>query len=807
MNKISTNLPVKLEELCQFTFNFKNLIKIIDFLHQNNLCLQQNLKDIDKRLLTVESFKDDIEDLKIKTINLENTNENLNRSFSNLQENIIKFDSRIHEIETKTNDIESKIRTSEIILNENVQNVNSLNKVVDENKRFSNQLNDLINKNSQNITNISEKIDENEKNNKTKFENINNNIKEIKLQYNDQNNELRNINNNISEINETIRNMMNNFDKKYSDINSRFLNVINDIADIHNNIMNNGNYTINEKKEKEGNVNDTNVNGNDNNNNKNSNLFKIAIDEIEENKIKFNKLKEDYEIFKDNTKKENKFFKLNINEISKQYNNLKKIVEQNVGAIENLENNYNNYINSKKEEKKKIVIEEKFKNIDINNLKNYFDNFVPMDAYHKLSDNVRILTSSLNSKAGIEEINTQLKKFNERLETIEMLQQGLTHGPKTRINLGLVNIPHISKNNKNETKNVLNNINDVDNNPNIEKKINDNIINIINKEIDNIDFSLNSKIYDLIFNSSKNTEDINRINKSIEDIRNILISNPGQNDFTKIKNDMEILEEGIKVCKIKIIEIKKDINGIEDEAPNEENKDEVLNGSIKERINYLNTISKNMDSKIISLENKNKSLTKEIKDEVKQNLKNETVKIMQQFKIRLEGFTNRFENELRFKIDQIGLNDFENKINSKLNVDLKEKLDKNDLKKNNYMIKKKIDNLESKISKTFVDTLIDIQMDEQPLITKNNGNGVDICASCNQPKPKNTIFETGTTHAEYFPKTVKNIKRVNKLNKSLINFNPSSKKNANTNNERSFNLNLSIGQNKLPDIIPSLHPK
>lgn len=142
----------------------------------------------------------------------------------------------------------------------------------------------------------------------------------------------------------------------------------------------------------------------------------------------------------------------------------------------------------------------------------------------------------------------------------------------------------------------------------------------------------------------------------------------------------------------------------------------------KERINYLNTISKNMDAKIIAIENKNKSLTKEIKDEVKQNFKNEIVKIMQQFKILLEGFTNRFENELRFKIDQIGLNDFENKINSKLNVDLKEKLDKNDLKKNNYMIKKN-DNLESKMSKTFVDTLIDIQMDEQPLITKKMEKG------------------------------------------------------------------------------------
>ncbi len=213
-----------------------------------------------------------------------------------------------------------------------------------------------------------------------------------------------------------------------------------------------------------------------------------------------------------------------------------------------------------------------------------------------------------------------------------------------------------------------------------------------------------------------------------------------------------------------------------------------------------------MDAKIIALENKNKSLTKEIKDEVKQNLKNETVKIMQQFKIRLEGFTNRFENELRFKIDQIGLNDFENKINSKLNVDLKEKLDKNDLKKNNYMIKKKIDNLESKISKTFVDTLIDLQMEEQPLIIKKTGNGADVCASCNQHISKNTFYGNGEMYSNYVNnKTISN--RAKTMNRSFINFTQQSNCRLIKNTERNLHLNLSLGQNKLPDIVPSINTK
>ena len=70
MSKTSFDLPVRLEELLQFSFIFNNLIKVINYLHQHNLSLQENIKDIDKRLSSMESLRNDIEDLKIKTINI-----------------------------------------------------------------------------------------------------------------------------------------------------------------------------------------------------------------------------------------------------------------------------------------------------------------------------------------------------------------------------------------------------------------------------------------------------------------------------------------------------------------------------------------------------------------------------------------------------------------------------------------------------------------------------------------------------------------------------------------------------------------
>ena len=64
-------------------------------------------------------------------------------------------------------------------------------------------------------------------------------------------------------------------------------------------------------------------------------------------------------------------------------------------------------------------------------------------------------------------------------------------------------------------------------------------------------------------------------------------------------------------------------------------------------------------------------------------------------------------------------------------------MDKNELKKSNNALNRKIDSLENKISKTLVDTIIDLQMDEDPLIAKKNIKNLEICASCNQILKRN----------------------------------------------------------------------
>ena len=810
MSNYSSDLPVKLEELCQFTFNFNNLIKIIDYLHQNNLSLKETLNDATKRIESLEILKTDIDNLKIKTKIIEKTNDNLNRSCSNLLDNLLKNDTKISEMKKKLDENESKISKFEKIQSEHEKNLNNLNKAIEDNENTCTKLNDLVDNNSKKISQISEKIKENEQQSKENFENINRSIKELNSHYEISHSEIENINNNMLEMNNTIKNIVNNVDKKYSDLNSRIIGVIHDMAgmnsDIANltntNIINNKNIPNNNNSEKDEKMNITNSINKDM---ASANLFKIAMDEIEEEKNKLKKLKEDYESNKEKQNKENDFYKKNINNLIDELDHLKAKVGENSENIIKVENKCLSYIEIKNEESEKNIRMLQSITSEDKNLDKFLNKYITFDIFKQLSDHVSILKSSLNTKAEKEEMENQFKKMNQRLESIEMIQQGQTHGPKKRINLGLVN-----KKLNSDSSNVSNNMEEIgDQNDfdfiikKLEKYINDNIINLINKEIENIDLTLNPKINELFLNLNQNREDIDKNSKTIVDLRNILISNPTKNDIINLKNEINSIEEELKSCNLKVLDITKNLEADEED----EDPQNALTGTIGDKIIFLNKSCIGLNMKISAIENKNKNLTKEVKDDIKQNLKNETAKIMQQFKLRLESFGNKFEYQLKNKIDQIGLSDFETKMNSKLHTDLKDKLDKNDLRKNNNMIKRKIDNLETKISKTLVDTIIDLQMEDQPLIAKKNVNGVEICASCNQSMPKNFNNNLTMPTTEYIPNNIGHKNKAKNLNKSLINFNSAFSTKLNHNSQKSLNLNLSLGHNKLPDIIPTIYQK
>jgi transcriptional regulator CtsR len=96
----------------------------------------------------------------------------------------------------------------------------------------------------------------------------------------------------------------------------------------------------------------------------------------------------------------------------------------------------------------------------------------------------------------------------------------------------------------------------------------------------------------------------------------------------------------------------------------------------------------------------------------------------------------KLDDQLKEKVDKYNFDEYGRKVDFKITNEISKKIDKVELKKNNSMMNKKIDHLETKISKTLVDTIIDLQLDEAPLIVKK-GALKDKCVSCNQNLPEN----------------------------------------------------------------------
>ena len=141
----SLELPVRLEELCKFTFSFGNLIKVINYLHQNNLNLSMELKEVNQRIYSLESLKSDIEDVKIKSLNIQKSNESLQQQTLHLNSDMKKINNDITEINKRNDSFLEKITDLDKEKNAHEKNLNHLNQVVEENIKKTNYLEDNAN--------------------------------------------------------------------------------------------------------------------------------------------------------------------------------------------------------------------------------------------------------------------------------------------------------------------------------------------------------------------------------------------------------------------------------------------------------------------------------------------------------------------------------------------------------------------------------------------------------------------------------------------------------------------------------------
>ena len=281
----------------------------------------------------------------------------------------------------------------------------------------------------------------------------------------------------------------------------------------------------------------------------------------------------------------------------------------------------------------------------------------------------------------------------------------------------------------------------------INKNISELISDLLKSEGKNIDISKNKHFVELMKQNKQNSKELNKNLRNFFDLKKQLSSDHTQNEISELKTEYIDLNEEFKVYKQKLLNVIKMIGDYETKKEEDEedekygkNDDISVEKKLKQteetitgKIEFLVQCVEKLNDKFEKIDKKLGSISKEVKDDIKAAIRVDTYKVVEQFKLKLSSFTEKFENELKNKIDKIGLNIFETKLNNKLSLNLKDKLNKNDLKKNNYIISKKIDTLENKISKTLVDTIIDLQMDDTPLIVKKNQRNVELCVSCNRP--------------------------------------------------------------------------
>ena len=141
---------------------------------------------------------------------------------------------------------------------------------------------------------------------------------------------------------------------------------------------------------------------------------------------------------------------------------------------------------------------------------------------------------------------------------------------------------------------------------------------------------------------------------------------------------------------------------------------------------------KDMEEKIKTLSYKVDKIMEEIGMRIKREMLIESGRIFDGFKTKLKHSISTIEDQLQFKVDQIGLLELARQLEKKMNEEIKLKIGVDELRKNNNNLTRKIDDIQNKISKTLVDTLIDLQTEEAPLIMKTNKKLNDKCISCDQ---------------------------------------------------------------------------
>ena len=766
------DLPCDLKTVV--SFDIKNLIDVLSYLHRNILSMSIKINSLSDKVSLLSSLKEDVDELKLssqvssrKISSIEESIQNYQRTFMDMEIKNSETLTKVNSMEGQFMEIVSTASTTNDKLQSHEQNINNLNRVVEENiKEFEKEkekteqqqlsinnieihcnnikedigtLNEKVDKNVEKIQTtidltreqqkdsnnlLIKKISDVEKNvtiiiqqvstNEDVAKHLQEQLQQQQLEQQKQQQQLQeqqiqneqhlqqlqdNINTNNNNFNTIVQynNSTNNNTNNNDNANEATTNTVNDN---HNNIIINNNVT--EVTQEQGTIDDgasiTNVN-------------------LESLAHKLSTLSKTMDLLRIQHSQE-------VSDINAKI----KAIQDKVKDSSNKEPLGDVHITVLPE------IEPIQTEVPSDETKNEVSNVV----VQKMVDNMKNLSLSMDNKADKREVEKakeilrkEINELSDKLKSsmliydtkINSLCSSGANGPSQPIDIDL----------------LMENI-DIKLNEKLTTKARD----IVQGEINHIDLSSNPNFVELFNVLTQHTGELDKAFESIVDIRKNLLDQEIEDKVTKLSTRADDNEASIRKMKFDIDELMKLLGHHSDKTEEGENGDgdtlntggPVLTGSLKDHISLVAMKLQNLTAAHEKLEKRLDNLNKDILIVVKRDLKTESSRILEEFKIDLRNSIARIEEQLRNKVDKFGLMEFGQRIDNRFSHEIKSKLDKNDLHKNNHVINKKIDSLENKISRTLVDTLIDLQLDEAPLMIKKNIKHEERCASCNQVLPK-----------------------------------------------------------------------
>ena len=747
------DIPIDLNKV--LSLDLSNLITVINFLHQNSIGLNQKIDTLSNKINTFNELREDLESFKIKSQAQNQKIDEMKESFSNFQNSLLTFDSRMNELEQKISGINQNFEQIQTIQNANgdkmnahEQNLNNLNRVVEEQvKNFE--------KEQEKSEGIIKKIED-------RFSDITNDVSKLETKIESN---VKNMSNLIEISNQKSKEQNNKIHKKVSDLENTVIGLVSTVSSSKAKEMQEAKMKEDKRREEK---------------KKEEERKKKEEEEKEEKKKEDNKEepntvgnpntepqpKEGGQLTQgagnqtspitNGTSEEVKNINDKIDNAKKQTDILKIQYAQDIGLI-------NQKLKALQESLTKFTKEDPFSDIDITQITPLLEltsteiptqviqkepipkielptdsldkiDSVDNEVFKKMVDSIRIMGQTLEGKAGRDDLEVSNRKLTKEIDKLaQKLNNSLKLYDAKIISAktgGTDGTPGI-------TFDVIAETIDTQLNQQLQEKSKD----LIQNAIDQIDFSNNPKIREFNDNIANHTEELNKAFESIVDIRKNLLSKDIEVVVESLKGRIDDYETQCRKLKFDIDEITKQLEGETDDKKDTKDDNRPKQGSLREHINVIGSRVLSLSSSFEKLEKRVENINRDILNTVKRDLKAESARILDEFKGDLKVSISKIEEQLRNKVDRFGLVEFGQRIDNKLSSEMRNKIDRGDLTKNNHYINRKIDSLENKISRTLVDTLIDLQLDEAPLMIKKNMKYVDRCASCNQVLPPNNTYQ------------------------------------------------------------------